>query len=80
MRDRKAIREHVDLVAIGGPLLSGGRATVASIGADRDPYLLEFAAVTDDARPARLADTKVMVDGTWLRQLVTAAREAGWTG
>lgn len=80
MQDRKASRVHVDLVAIGAPLLSSGRETAASVGADRDLYYLEFAAVTDDARPGRLADAGVMVDGAWLRQLVAAARAAGCAG
>ncbi|MEW6226006.1 MAG: hypothetical protein AB1627_15380 [Chloroflexota bacterium] len=79
MKDRKARREHVELVAIGAPLLTSGRAAAMLAGSDRDLFYLEFAAVTDDTRRGRVTDTGVMLDGAFLRQLVASARASGWT-
>ena len=78
MKDQKAKRKRVDLVAIGPAALFSGAEVARMVGLDVELYALEVPTVTDDAKRGRLVEVAMMVDGAWLRQLVAAARSAGW--
>ena len=77
-RDKQAKRERAGHVAVGAPVVYSGVSAARLIGSELDLYALEVPTVSDDARRGRIVELSVMVDGAFLRQLVTSARAAGW--
>ena len=71
------VRSSAELVAIGAPTVSSGAEVLRLIGSDRELYALEVPCVSDDAHRGRLVGLSVMIDGSFLRQLVASARAAG---
>ena len=78
MKDVKARRKRADLVAIGLPRVDSGEAYLRLVGSDRELYIVAAPTVSDGVKPGKLVALELMVDGTWLRDLVSAARAAGW--
>jgi hypothetical protein len=72
--DRRLKRRELWTRSIGTPRVDGPPAFAKAM----DLYALEIPLVTDDAKPARLVTVHATVDGAYLRELVAAARAAGW--
>ena len=82
MKDRKARKDWSQTIAIGAPSVTSydRLAVMYSFTPDgRDRFLVEHAAGSDDAKRGRTVTVSQVLDGGYLRQLVAAARAAGWS-
>ena len=82
--DRALPREDQELAAVGLPEVHclaedlGDNAGSEAARQLADRFTVTYSGATDDDRPARMVRETVMVDASWLRQLVASARAAGW--